>query len=136
MPWYKQSGAFQRRAAVNHQLRWPFARGDGELPLLKAGKSTILGLKPPEFGECRLKRVSNGAGIGSCRRAVANNDATKGSKGGEAVVAGRLTDNVALPGMQISLQTSQDASAVSVICWRSATDFGAVIGTSRSTTLV
>jgi hypothetical protein len=54
MPWYKQSGAFQRRAAVNHQLRWPFVRGDGELPLLKAGKSTILGPKPPESGECRL----------------------------------------------------------------------------------
>ena len=33
MPWYKQSGAFQRRAAVNHQRRWPFARGDGDLPL-------------------------------------------------------------------------------------------------------
>jgi hypothetical protein len=55
MPWYKQSGAFQRRAAVNHQLRWPFARGDGELPLLKAGKSAILGPKPPESGECRLR---------------------------------------------------------------------------------
>ena len=54
MPWYKQSGAFQRRAAVNHQLRWPFARGDGELQLLKAGKSAILGPKPPESGECRL----------------------------------------------------------------------------------
>ena len=50
MPWYKQSGAFQHRAAVNHQLRWPFARGDGELPLLKAGKSAILGPKPPESG--------------------------------------------------------------------------------------
>jgi len=55
MPWYKQSGAFQRRAAVNHQLRWPFARGDGELPLLKAGKNAILDPKPPESGECRLK---------------------------------------------------------------------------------
>ena len=54
MPWYKQSGAFQRRAAVNHQLRWPFARGDGELPLLKAGKSAILAPKPPESGECRV----------------------------------------------------------------------------------
>jgi hypothetical protein len=54
MPWYKQSGAFQRRAAVNHQLRWPFARGDGELPLLKADKSAILGPKTPESGECRL----------------------------------------------------------------------------------
>ena len=60
MPWYKQSGAFQRRAAVNHQLRWPFARGDGELPLLKAGKSTILGPKPPESGECRLKAFCTG----------------------------------------------------------------------------
>jgi hypothetical protein len=39
MPWYKQSGAFQHRAAVNHQLRWPFARGDGELPLRKAGEN-------------------------------------------------------------------------------------------------
>ena len=55
MPWYKQSGAFQRRAAVNHQLRWPFARGDGELPLLKAGKSAILDPKPPESGKCRLR---------------------------------------------------------------------------------
>ena len=51
MPWYKQSGAFQRRAAANHQLQWPFARGGGELPLLKAGKSAILGPKPPESGE-------------------------------------------------------------------------------------
>jgi hypothetical protein len=57
MPWYKQSGAFQRRAAVNHQLRWPFARGDGELQLLKAGKRTILGPKPAESGECRFNWV-------------------------------------------------------------------------------
>ena len=57
MPWYKQSGAFQRRAAVNHQLRWPFARGDGELPLLKASKSAILGSKPPESGGCQFKLV-------------------------------------------------------------------------------
>jgi hypothetical protein len=54
MPWYKQSGAFQHRAAVNHQLRWPFARGDGELPLLEAGKSAILDPKLPEPGECRI----------------------------------------------------------------------------------
>ena len=46
MPWYKQSGAFQRRAAVNHQLRWPSAHGAGELPLLKAGKNAILDAKP------------------------------------------------------------------------------------------
>jgi hypothetical protein len=46
-PWYKQSGAFQRRAAVNHQLRWPFARGDGDLPLLKPVRSAILALKRP-----------------------------------------------------------------------------------------
>ena len=35
MPWYKQSGAFQRRAAVNHQLRWPFARGEWSLTSLR-----------------------------------------------------------------------------------------------------
>ena len=45
MPWYKQSGAFQRRAAVNHQLRWPFARGDGDLPLPKPVRSAILASK-------------------------------------------------------------------------------------------
>jgi hypothetical protein len=55
----KQSGAFQHRAAVNHQLRWPFARGDGELPLLKAGKNAILDPKPPESGECRIKCAYN-----------------------------------------------------------------------------
>ena len=57
---YKQSGAFQRRAAGSNQLRWPFARGIGELPLLKAGKSTILGLKPPESGECRFMATTAG----------------------------------------------------------------------------
>jgi hypothetical protein len=45
MSWYKQSGAFQRRAAVNHQLRWPFARGDGDLPLPKLVRSAILASK-------------------------------------------------------------------------------------------
>jgi hypothetical protein len=35
MPCYKQSGAFQRRAAVNHPLRLPFARGHVDLPLSK-----------------------------------------------------------------------------------------------------
>ena len=47
MPWYKQSGAFQRRAAVNHQLRWPFARGDGDLPLPKPVRNAILASKRP-----------------------------------------------------------------------------------------
>ena len=63
MPWYKQSGAFQRRADVNHQLRLPFARGDGELPLVKARKSAILGPEPSEFGQCRLKRPRTTANI-------------------------------------------------------------------------
>ena len=47
LPWYKQSGAFQRRAAVNHQLRWPFARGDGDLPLPKPVRNAILASKWP-----------------------------------------------------------------------------------------
>ena len=37
MPSYKQSGTFQHRAAVNHQLQ-PFAHGDGDLPLAQAGQ--------------------------------------------------------------------------------------------------
>jgi hypothetical protein len=45
MPWYKQSGAFQRRAAVNRQLRWPFARGHIDLLLSKPVRSAILASK-------------------------------------------------------------------------------------------
>jgi hypothetical protein len=48
---------FQRRAAVNHQFRWPVASGDGELPLLEAGESAILGPKLPESGECRMMSI-------------------------------------------------------------------------------
>jgi hypothetical protein len=47
MPWYKQGGAFQRRAAVNHQLRWPFARGDVDLPMPKPVRSAIPASKRP-----------------------------------------------------------------------------------------
>jgi hypothetical protein len=54
-PWYKQSGAFQRRAAVNHQLRWPFARGDGDLPLLKPVRSAILASKRPGIWQMSVK---------------------------------------------------------------------------------
>jgi hypothetical protein len=33
---------YWRRPALNHQLRWPFARGDGDLPLPKPVRSAIL----------------------------------------------------------------------------------------------
>jgi hypothetical protein len=46
MPRYKQSATFQRGAAFNCRVRSPFARGDGELPMLKAFKGAILTLKP------------------------------------------------------------------------------------------
>jgi SAM-dependent methyltransferase len=44
-----QSGAFHHWAAVNHQLRWPFARGDGDLPLPKPVRSAILASKRPRI---------------------------------------------------------------------------------------
>ena len=47
MPGYKRSGAFQRRAAVNHQLRWLFARSHGDLPLSKPVRSAILASTRP-----------------------------------------------------------------------------------------
>jgi len=47
MLWYKQSGVFERRVAVNHQLRWPFARGGGDLPLPEPVRSAILASKRP-----------------------------------------------------------------------------------------
>ena len=53
-PWYKQSSAFQRRTAVDDQLRWPFARGDGDLPLPKPVRSAIL----------TSKRAGNLANVG------------------------------------------------------------------------
>jgi hypothetical protein len=45
MPWYKQSSAFQRRAAVNHRLRWFFPRADGNLPLPTLLRGAILASK-------------------------------------------------------------------------------------------
>ena len=73
MPWYKQSGAFQRRAAVNHQLRWPFARGDGDLPLPKPVRDAILASKRPGIWRMSdyTKRGSQRHG-GSCVRDCAN----------------------------------------------------------------
>jgi hypothetical protein len=45
----------QRSSAINRRPRSPFARGDGDLPLLKAFKrANILAPKSPESGECRL----------------------------------------------------------------------------------
>jgi hypothetical protein len=44
----------QRFGALDRQLRTRFARGERELPLLKAIKGAILAARPPESGECRL----------------------------------------------------------------------------------
>ena len=41
--------------AVNRCLPSPFARGEGDLPLLKASKGAILTLKSPGSGECRSR---------------------------------------------------------------------------------
>ena len=56
MPRDKRSGAFHRWGAVNRQLRASFYRRDGDFALLKALKEAILATKPPESGECRLKK--------------------------------------------------------------------------------
>jgi len=63
MPRFKQSGAFQLWQAGNRRLRSPFARGDGELPLIKAAKGAILAAKPPESGERQLKPAGNLANV-------------------------------------------------------------------------
>jgi hypothetical protein len=41
----------QRSSAINRRLRSPFARGDGDLPLLKAFNGAILAPKSLESGE-------------------------------------------------------------------------------------
>ena len=46
MPLYKQIGVFQRWGEVNRRLRSPFARRDGDLPLLKPVEEAILTSKP------------------------------------------------------------------------------------------
>jgi hypothetical protein len=43
LPWYKQSGAFQRRAAVNHQLR-----SRRRFPVAQAGQKRDPGLETTE----------------------------------------------------------------------------------------
>jgi hypothetical protein len=42
---------FQRQAALDHQLRSPFARGDSDLPLPKSIRSASLVLESSESGE-------------------------------------------------------------------------------------
>jgi hypothetical protein len=59
MRWYEQSGGFQGSAAVNRRLQSPFARGDGDLPLLNMFKGGDPGSKLSQSGECRL--ISGGA---------------------------------------------------------------------------
>ena len=46
-PIARRRSAFQRRAAVNHQLRWPIAHDDGNLPLPKPVRSPMLASKQP-----------------------------------------------------------------------------------------
>jgi hypothetical protein len=54
MPRYKQTGAFQRWAAVSRQLRSPSSRGDDELLLPNPPRSAILARNRWVSGECRL----------------------------------------------------------------------------------
>jgi hypothetical protein len=72
----QQSGAFQRRAAVNHQLRWPFARGDGDLPLPKSVRNAILASKWPGIWRmsAKIKRL-----IGAALLAVSLSPVVAGS---------------------------------------------------------
>jgi len=58
-PWCKQSSAFQRRATVDDQLRWPFARGDGDLPLPKPVRSAILTSKRPGIWRMSARSIAN-----------------------------------------------------------------------------
>jgi hypothetical protein len=60
MPRCRPVSAGQRSSAINHQLRSPAARGDGDLPLLKAFKGAILAPKSLESGECRLMLRASG----------------------------------------------------------------------------
>jgi hypothetical protein len=88
---YKQSGVFDRRAAVNHQLRWPFARGGGDLPLPEPVRSAILASKrpaiwrmsdqsqphPPRQGEAAPLDVAVSRRLDQCRSPGAAGDAWK-----------------------------------------------------------
>ena len=49
MPRCKPVDACQRSSAIGHRLQSPFARDDGDLPLLKAFKGAILAPKSPEI---------------------------------------------------------------------------------------
>src|SRR5215469_4810789 len=82
--------------------------------------------------EAETNRVANGAGNGSRSRIAANSLAAAGSGATGPDATGRLSDSSAPPGMQISAQASQDASATSVAVSPVATSFATVIGTSRS----
>src|SRR4051794_32958983 len=46
----------RRFGVLDRRLQSRFARGERELPLLKAIKGAILAEEPPESGECRIIR--------------------------------------------------------------------------------
>jgi hypothetical protein len=55
-----QSGSFQHRVLFSHQLRWPFARGNGDLLLPKPVRSVILTPeRPGTWRECRVIKVTS-----------------------------------------------------------------------------
>jgi len=59
-----------------------------------------------------MKRASKAQGP-SCRRILAKSATAAGSAATGPAATGRLSDSLALPGMQMSAQTSQDASPAS-----------------------
>jgi len=57
MPWHRQIGRGSALACLSRKSRSLFARGDGDLPLPKLVKSTMLTAKSPISSECRVKQV-------------------------------------------------------------------------------
>jgi hypothetical protein len=82
--------------------------------------------------EPEANRVSNEAGSGSRSRIAVNSFAAAGSGAAGAAETVRFSESWVPPGMQISAQASQDASAVSAAVSPMAMSFAVVIGTSRS----
>jgi hypothetical protein len=58
MPWYKQSGAFQRRAAVNHHFDGPLLAVTANCRCSRRAKARSSARNYPESGECRMTPLS------------------------------------------------------------------------------
>src|SRR3954454_8239091 len=87
MPWHRQIGRGSALACLSRRSRSLFARGDGDLPLPKLVKNTMLTAKSPVSGECRVnQKINKNAGKTDSQPTRSNSSTYSTKEGGDSVM--------------------------------------------------